>query len=62
MLTLLFGWAAVTGLAVLVLYARDPYAAGRHRAHAKGFMDRVKSWSEPLCAKLRSRGLCPPLG
>ena len=59
MYNLLLGWAAFVGVAVFVLYLRDPYAVGKHRSRFEAVNRRLGNRMRALCNNLRSRGLCP---
>ena len=59
MFTLLLAWAGFVGVAVFVLYVRDPYAAGRHRSAVEGHLRSARTGLRRACEALRSRGLCP---
>ena len=59
MFNLLIGWAAFVGISVFVLYLRDPYAVGKHRAHFENTARKTGDALRSLCSSLRSRGLCP---
>jgi len=59
MYNLLLVWAALVGVAVFVLYMRDPYAVGRHRLQWDNTVRKLSNGLRTVCSNLRSRGLCP---
>ena len=59
MYNLLLVWAAFVGVAVFVLYIRDPYAVGRHRSTVEAHFRSARNGLRQACEALRSRGLCP---
>ena len=59
MYNLLLAWAAFVGVAVFVLYVRDPRAAGRHRSRLEAHLRSARTGMRRVCEGLRDRGLCP---
>ena len=56
---LLLAWAAFVGIAVFVLYVRDPHAVGRHRSRLEARLRSARNLLRQGCEALRTRGLCP---